>query len=125
MTQYNRTQDAETEWVQGSMYPLAWLSHVSPPYRAKAREAYKGNVFICGCTYTLFPVTTLAISPKKNVREGKHVLACPATHQQRQFDCQTCFGMPRHAPAKAIRLSKQMLILFSYFPERPALTGQD
>ena len=56
------------------------------PYRPRISNL---KIRVPPITHTvLFPVKTLAISPKKNVGERKGVLACPATHQQRQFDCQ-------------------------------------
>ena len=82
------------------------LSFNAPPIQAKNKQS---EVRVPPITHAvLFPVKTLAISPKKKWK-GRA----------------TCFGMPRHAPAKANRLSTQKLILFSYFSERPALTGQD
>ena len=82
------------------------LSFNAPPIQTKNKQS---EVRVPPMTHAvLFPVKTLTISPKKKSKRKE-----------------TCFGMPRHTPAKAIRLSTQMLILFAYFSERPALAGQD
>ena len=62
------------------------LSFNAPPIQAKNKQSKDtSSTNNTCCSVSRQNPSNLT---KKNVKERRHVLACPATHQQRQFDCQ-------------------------------------